>query len=173
MYRPSGTPRMADPAQARQTIRAARPWFSEQEIAAILPSVEAVLESGQLILGEHTEAFENAFKQFVGSEYAVAVNSCSSAIQIALRFFGVEGREVILPTNNFPGVVSAVLYEGGVPVLADMDPATFCMDPEDALARITPRTAGIIVVHIAGRVDPAIDRLKAVCDERGLFLIED
>ena len=164
---------MAPPNQMRQTIRAARPWFSEQEIAAILPSVEAVLESGQLILGEHTEAFENAFKQFVGSEYAVAVNSCSSAIQIALRFFGVEGREVILPTNNFPGVVSAVLYEGGVPVLADMDPATFCFDTEDALRCITPRTAGVIVVHLGGLVYPDIDYLREICERKGLFLIED
>src|SRR5437879_13026456 len=135
MYRPSGTPRMADPAQARQTIRAARPWFSEQEIAAILPSVEAVLESGQLILGEHTEAFENAFKQFVGSDYAVAVNSCSSAIQIALRLFGAAGREVIIATNNFPGVVSAVLYDSGVPVLARLEPAMLCLDPADAVTR--------------------------------------
>src|SRR5256885_17042597 len=91
---------MAPPNQMRQTIRAARPWFSEQEIAAILPSVEAVLESGQLILGEHTEAVEDAFKQFVGSDYAATVNSCSSAIQIALRFFLAAGRERILPTNK-------------------------------------------------------------------------
>jgi len=164
---------MADPVQARRTIRAARPWFSPQDIAEILPDVEAVLESGQLILGERTDRFETAFKQFVGSEHAVAVNSCSSAIQIALRFFGVEGREVILPTNNFPGVVSAVLYEGGVPVLAEMDPTTFCLDTDDALRRITTRTAGVIVVHLAGLVYPDIDYLRGICEERGLFLIED
>lgn len=164
---------MAHPSEVRQTIRAARPSFSEQEIAAILPAVESILESGQLILGEHTERFENAFKQFVGADRAVAVNSCSSALQIALRFFGVEGREVILPTNNFPGVISAVLYEGGVPVLAEMEPSTFCLDTEDALRRITPRTAGVIVVHLAGLVYPDIDHLREVCEQRGLFLIED
>jgi len=164
---------MADPSQARETIKAARPWFSEREIAEILPAVAAILESGQLILGQHTEAFEDAFKRYVGSEYAVAVSSCSAAIQIALRFFGVQGREVILPTNNFPGVVSAVLYEGGVPVLADMDASTFCVDTEDALRHITPRTAGMIIVHLAGLVYPDIDHLREVCQQEGLFLIED
>jgi perosamine synthetase len=137
--------------QLGEKISAARPWFSEQDIAEILSAVETVLTSGRLILGAHTDAFENAFKKYVGVEHAVAVSSCSAAIQIALRFFEVSGREVILPTNNFPGVLSAVLYEGGVPVLADMDPSTFCMDTDDALKRITPRTAGIIVVHLAGR----------------------
>jgi dTDP-4-amino-4,6-dideoxygalactose transaminase len=71
------------------------------------------------------------------------------------------------------GVVSALLYEGGVPVLADMDPESFCLDTEDALARITPRTAGVVAVHIAGRVDPGMDRLRRACRDRGLFLIED
>src|SRR5437879_12790183 len=86
MYRPSGTPRMADPAQARQTIRAARPWFSEQEIAAILTSVEAVLESGQLIIGEYTEALENGFNQYVGSVYDVAIVSILYTLQLNLTF---------------------------------------------------------------------------------------
>jgi dTDP-4-amino-4,6-dideoxygalactose transaminase len=85
----------------------------------------------------------------------------------------VEGREVLLPTNNFPGVVSAVLYEGGIPILADMEPSTFCLDTEDALKRITPRTAGVIVLHLAGLVYPDIDRLREACEQRGLFLIED
>lgn len=109
----------------------------------------------------------------MGAEHAVAVSTCTAALQIAFRFHRIQGREVILPTNNFVGVVGAILDEGGIPVLADMDPETFCMDCEDALSRITPRTAGIVVVHIAGRIDSGIDRLKTVCDERGLFLIED
>lgn len=164
---------MAERTLIREAINAARPRFSQQDIEQILPAIESVLESGWLILGEHTEKFEAAFKRYIGTDHAVAVNSCSSAIQITFRFFGIQGREVILPTNNFPGVVSAVLYEGGVPVLADMDPATFCMDTEDAIRRITPRTAGIIVVHLAGLVHPDIDHLREVCRQKGLFLIED
>ena len=79
---------MADTNHVIEKIAAARPTFSEQEIADILPAVQEVLESGWLILGEHTDAFENAFKKYVGVEHAVAVNTCSSAIQITLRFFG-------------------------------------------------------------------------------------
>ena len=154
-------------------IAAAMPRFPREDLDEILPAIEAILKSGRLILGPQTQQFEEAFRNYVGADHAVAVGTCTAALQIALRFQRLEGREVILPTNNFVGVVGAVIAEGGTPVLADMDPATFCMDLDDALARITPRTAGIIVVHIAGRIDPGIDRLRAVCDERGLFLIED
>jgi dTDP-4-amino-4,6-dideoxygalactose transaminase len=69
--------------------------------------------------------------------------------------------------------VSSILYEGGVPVLAEMEPTTFCVDIRDAIDRITPRTAGMIVVHLAGLVVPEIDRLREECERRGLFLIED
>jgi perosamine synthetase len=160
-------------SEKRQMIAAAKPRFPQEDLEEILPAIEAILKSGRLILGQHTQRLEEAFRSYVGAEHAVAVSTCTAALQIAFRYHQVQGREVILPTNNFIGVVSAVLHEGGIPVLADMDPGTFCMDLEDALARITPRTAGIVVVHIAGRVDPGIDRLREACDERGLFLIED
>jgi perosamine synthetase len=164
---------MAEQNQRVGRLQAARPQFERTDIDAILPAIRSVLESGHLILGEHTDRFERAFASYIGVTHAVAVSSCSAAIQIALRFFGVDQREIILPTNNFPGVVSAVLYEGGLPVLADMDSGTFCMATEDALKRITPRTAGIVVVHLGGLVYPDIDRVREVCRDRGLFLIED
>ena len=106
----------------RKKIAAARPWFPEEDLVEILPAVEKVLRSGWLILGEYTHEFEERFRQYIGAEHAVAVSSCMAALQIVLRFFRVRGSEVILPVNNFPGVVSAVLYEGGIPVLTDMDP---------------------------------------------------
>ncbi len=162
-----------DTDTVRQKIAAARPWFPEEDFEEILEGVERILRSGQLILGENTHEFEQQFKQYVGAEHAVAVSSCSAALQIALRFFQIHGHEVILPTNNFVGVVTSVIYEGGTPVLADMNPETFCVDTEDVLARITSQTAGVIVVHIAGLVYPEIDRLRDICEKRGLFLIED
>ena len=159
--------------ESRRKVAAARPRVSDEDMDEILPSIEEVLRSGWLILGEHTRAFERAFAQSVGTEHAVAVSSCSAALQIVLRFFGVEGREVLMPANNFPGVLSAALYEGGTPVLAEMNPSTFCVDTEDLLTRITPRTVGVIVVHIAGFVSPDIDLLRDVCRQKGLFLLED
>lgn len=164
---------MTHTATIRQKIAAARPCFAETDLTEILPAVEQVLRSGWLILGEYTHEFETRFKEYVGAQHAVAVSSCTAGLQIVLRFYGVEGREVILPTNNFPGVVSAVLYEGGTPVLADMNATTFCVDTDDLLARITSRTAGVIVVHIAGLIYPDIDKLREICEARGLFLVED
>ncbi|CAA0098079.1 GDP-perosamine synthase [Halioglobus japonicus] len=156
-----------------ERVAAAKPLFSPGDIERLKETFGEVLESGRLILGEQTQGFEEEFKTFVGAEHAVAVSSCTAAIQIALRYHNIQGREVILPTNNFVGVVSAVIAEGGQPVLAEMDPNTFCGDTDDIIARITDRTAGIIVVHIAGLISPDIKRLRQVCDERGLFLLED
>src|SRR4051794_39909174 len=131
---------MAQTASAAvRKIAAAMPRFPAEDTHEILPAIEAILRSGRLILGPHTDHLEQSFKRYVGTDHAIAVSTCTAALQIALRFHRVQGREVILPTNNFIGVVSAVLYEGGIPVLADMDAETFCMDADDALARITPR----------------------------------
>ena len=158
---------------SHRKIAAARPALSADDIAQLLPAFEQILRSGRLILGDHTRAFEERMQACVRVPHAVAVSSCSAALQIALRYHGVDGREVVLPVNNFPGVVSIVLEEGGIPVFAEMDPATLCADPDDLLSRITARTAGFVILHVAGLVYPDIDRLRDVCERRGLFLIED
>jgi dTDP-4-amino-4,6-dideoxygalactose transaminase len=158
---------------ARQTIAAAKPALSDADVAAALVAFERILRSGRLILGDYTRQFEAQFRAYIGAPEAVAVSSCSDALRIALRFHDVRGREVLLPVNNFPGVVSIVLDEGGIPVFADMNPATFCADTEDLLRRISSRTAGIVIVHIAGLVYPDIGRLRDMCEAQGLFLIED
>lgn len=154
-------------------VAAARPLFPDQDLAAIQADIGQILRSGRLILGDFTSRFEEEFRSYTRTQHAVAVSTCTAALQIALRFHRSARREVIVPTNNFAGVVSAILSEGGIPVLADMDPQTFCVDTADLLSRITPRTAGVIVVHIAGLIYPDIDELRGVCEARGLFLIED
>ena len=78
-----------------------------------------------------------------------------------------------MPVNNFPGVVTAALSESATPVMAKIDANSFCVDVDDAIKRVTPKTAGIVAVHIAGLICPGLDRLRAFCEERGLFLIED
>jgi perosamine synthetase len=160
-------------AAAAKKVAAAKPRFPPEDIAAIQAAIGEVLASGRLILGPRTEQFEEAFRAYAGAEHAVAVSTGTAALQIAFRHHRIAGREVILPTNNFIGVVGAVIAEGGIPALVDMDPGSFCMDADAALSAIGPRTAGIVAVHIAGRIDPAIDRLRAECERRGIFLIED
>lgn len=94
-------------------------------------------------------------------------------LRIALRYFGVKEKEVIVPTNTFIATSNAVIYSGGYPVLAEIQPDTLCLDPADLLKRITARTVGVIVVHIAGLPCPEIDEIQDICGERGLFLLED
>jgi dTDP-4-amino-4,6-dideoxygalactose transaminase len=160
-------------AERKRAIAGARPYFHEEDIPDILDRVEEILRGGRLIFGDNTREFEESFRNDVGAAHAVCVNSCTTALEIALRFYDVREREVIVPTNTFASVVKAVMYAGGVPVLADMDAHTFCLDVEDAFSRVNPRTAGIIAVHIAGLIDPQFDRLRRICRDRQLFLIED
>jgi dTDP-4-amino-4,6-dideoxygalactose transaminase len=157
----------------RRRVSAARPYFHDEDVPELLGRLEKIIRGGRLIFGENTREFEDSFRAYVGTKEAVSVNSCTTALEIVMRFYGVRGREVIVPTNTFASCVKAVMYAGGTPVLAGMDPETFCLDMEDALARVGPQTAGIIVVHVAGLIHPEIDRLRAACRERGLFLIED
>jgi perosamine synthetase len=157
----------------RRKVSGARPLFHEEDVPELLSRIENIIRGGRLIFGENTREFEESFRAYVGTEHAVSVNSCTTALEITMRFYGVKGREVIVPTNTFASCVKAIMYAGGTPVLADMDAETFCLDTEDAISRINENTAGLIVVHIAGLVHPEMERLREVCRERGLFLIED
>jgi dTDP-4-amino-4,6-dideoxygalactose transaminase len=157
----------------RRRVSGARPLFHEDDVPELLGRIEEIIRGGRLIFGENTREFEESFREYVGTRHAVTVNSCTTALEIAMRFYGAKGREVIVPTNTFASCVKAVMYAGGTPVLAAMNPETFCLDTGDVLRRINERTAGVLVVHIAGLVYPEMDRLREVCRERGLFLLED
>ena len=157
----------------RKKIGGARPYFHDEDVPELLLRLENIIRGGRLIFGENTREFEDSFREHAGTKHAVTVNSCTTALEIVMRFFKVKGREVIVPTNTFASCVKAIMYAGGIPVLADMDSETFCLDTEDVIGRINSNTAGIIVVHIAGLIYPEIDRLREVCRERGVFLIED
>ncbi len=163
------TPRLS----RRQKISGARPYFHEADVPELLSRLEEIIRGGRLIFGRNTREFEESFRNYVGAQHAVSVSSCTAALEIAMRFFDVQGREVIVPTNTFAACISAIKYAGGKPVLADMDPNTFCLDTDDVLTKINDDTAGIIVVHIAGLIYPEIDRLREICAERRIFLIED
>ena len=160
-------------AGKRRDVLAARPMISEDALQALLPEIEQILRSGQYILGPQTQRFEKMFRQYIGASHAVAVSTCSAALQITLRYYGIEGKEVIVPTSGFPGGLSPILFEKGVPVLSEMDEQSFCMDVDDAISRVTKKTAGFIVTHVAGRIQPDLDKLRLFCEKSGLFLIED
>lgn len=150
-----------------------KPYFPEEDVQTILKHAENILRSGRLIGGPFVKQFEEEFAGACGTRYAAAVNSATSALQIALQYFHVSGKEVITPVNTFLATSNAVLYAGGTPVLADIHPETLCLDPRELERRITRRTVGVIVVHLAGLVTPHIKEIRDICRRRHLFLIED
>ncbi|HEX5853097.1 MAG TPA: DegT/DnrJ/EryC1/StrS family aminotransferase [Solirubrobacteraceae bacterium] len=142
----------------------------EQDVRAVMEC----LESGWLTMGPRTQSFERALSQYVGSPHAVTVSSGTAALHLACLAAGIgAGEEVIVPAFTFVASAAAVRYAGAEPVLCDVrGPLDFNIDPADAERRITPRTRAIVAVHFCGY--PAdLDALRALCDERGLVLIED
>jgi len=105
--------------------------------------------------------------------HAVAVNSGTSSLEIILRALGVEGKDVLVPTNTFFATAAAVVHAGARPILVDMDPESFAVRPEDVEAALTPKTAGIVVVHIGGIVSRRISELQELARKKGLWLVED
>lgn len=154
-------------------VLSSKPYFDEASIESILKDIKKTLRTGILHEGPNVKKFEKMFANYVGTEEAVAVSCCTSSLEIPLRYFNVKGGEVIVPTNTFIASANAVIFAGGKPVLADIKRETLCIDPDDVQSRITSKTRGIIVVHIAGLVCPEIQQLVEICQDHDLFLIED
>ena len=128
-------------------ISQSRPTIDAEESRA----VNAVLASGYLAMGPMVSGFERDFKEYTGTSYALAVNSGTSALHLALLAIGVKAeREVIVPSYSCAALFNAVRYTGAYPVVADIDPKTFCLSNEDASRKITSKTAAIIAVHTFG-----------------------
>jgi len=131
----------------RRLIKSAEPYIGSEEIQEAVK----VLESGNFVSGRKVEEFENASADYIGVDYAVAVNSGTSALHLALLSLGIgKGDEVIVPALTFFATVEAVLYVGAIPVFADIDLETFCMSPEDVAEKLTEKTRAVIPVHLFG-----------------------
>lgn len=136
-------------------------------------AVAGVLDSGHYVLGDAVEAFEHSFAALCGVRHAVAVNSGTSALHLALLAAGVgPGDEVITVPMTFVATVAAVLYAGATPRFVDIDPETGTLDPHGLEAALTPRTKAIIPVHLHGRVAD-MDSISAIARSRGIMVIED
>ena len=163
----------ATPAAPSRKVPAARIQFLPEDRAWIAERIQEVLATGQLTLGKYGTEFEQKFAQFCGVRHAVAVNSGTSSLEIILRALGVEGKDVLVPTNTFFATAAAVVHAGARPVLVDMDPESFAVRPEDVEAALTPKTVGIVVVHIGGIVSRRIGALQELARKKGLWLVED
>lgn len=149
-------------------------FMDEQEIDAVL----RVLRSKSLFrfygpdLQHEARQFEEEFARFMGARYALAVNSGTNALAVALSALGVgPGQEVIIPAYLWVSVVAAVVNQGAIPVLADIDDS-FGLDLRDVERKITSRTSGIVMVHMSGAPGD-IRAVAKLARAKGLFLLED
>jgi|HigsolmetaAR202D_1030399.scaffolds.fasta_scaffold00165_14 Predicted pyridoxal phosphate-dependent enzyme apparently involved in regulation of cell wall biogenesis len=136
-------------------------------------AIEQALEQAHFVLGPEVEAFERQFAQYTHTKHAIAVNSGTSALHLALLAIGVEaGDEVITTPFTFVATASAIDYTGAKPVFVDIEPLTYTIDPNLIEAAITPRTKAIIPVHIFGQ--PAnMDEIMQIARRHNLRVIED
>ena len=137
------------------------------------PAILGILERGEYVQGPTVAAFEKAFAQAHGAKHAIACNSGTSALHLALWGMGIgEGDEVITPANTFIATVEGILLTGARPVLVDVLDQTLNMDPAAAEAAITDNTKAILPVHLFG-LPAEMDELQKLSQARGLELVED
>lgn len=150
-------------------IPPAKPIIDELDIEAAV----RVLRSGMVVQGPEVKAFEDEFTQVAGSEHAVAVNSGTSALQLALMALGIgPGDEVIVPSFTFAASGNAIRLVGAEPVFVDIEPGSFCVDPAAVRGAIGPKTAGIMPVHLYGH--PAdMTAIMELAQAHSLAVVED
>jgi dTDP-4-amino-4,6-dideoxygalactose transaminase len=136
-------------------------------------AVLGVLASGQYVLGDEVAYFEQEFADYCNVKHAIAVNTGTSALHLALLAAGVgPGDEVITVPFTFVATVSAICYTGARPVFVDVEPVTLTMDPAEVEAKITPRTKAIVPVHLYGQMAD-MDAIKAIAERHSIPVIED
>jgi len=154
-------------------IPAAKIRFLPEDRAWIAERIQEVLATGQLTLGKYGAEFEQKFAKFCGVKHAIAVNSGTSSIEIILRTLNIQGKDVLVPTNTFFATAAAVVHAGGNPVFVEMDPESFSIRARDVENNLTPKTAGIIMVHIGGIVSAQTPSLVDLAARKGIWLVED
>jgi perosamine synthetase len=145
--------------------------YGEEE----LQELREALEQGTLFYaqGKKVRQLEEDFARMVGARFAVATSSGTASIHAAMTAVGISpGDEVILTPITDMGSLVPVLFQGGVPVFADLDPHTYNLQPESVEARITPATRAVLAVHLAGNACD-MKALKSICAKHNLLLIED
>jgi perosamine synthetase len=161
------------------------PFFRPSITEADIEEVVSCLRSGWLTSGPRVKQFEADFAESVGAQHAVAVNSCTAALHLAVEALGLKpGEAVLVPTMTFAATAEIVRYQGAVPLLVDCDPLTFNMDLDDAQCKLDqllsgdlplPRglkPVGIIPVHVGGLM-MNVDAVHAFAERNGLWIVED
>lgn len=156
----------------KRTISVAQPHFPEENQKELLDDIKGIL-NGKLTKGPFVDEFESKFADFTGTKYSVAVHSATNALEVILRYFDVEGKEVIVPTETFIATANAVQLAGGNPVFADINKDSLTLDLETVRPKVTEATTGIIFVPLFGYLPEEIYKLRQFARKNDLFLLED
>jgi dTDP-4-amino-4,6-dideoxygalactose transaminase len=145
------------------------PCLGDEEYEEVVDT----LRSGWITMGPKTRRFEEAFAPYVEASHAVAVSSCTAGLHLALVAGQIgPGDEVITSPLTFCSTANVIVHQGAVPVLADVQPDTYNVDPQEIEKRITPRTKALIPVHLGGQPCD-MDPIQALAEKHGLLVIED
>ncbi|MFH0822422.1 MAG: UDP-4-amino-4,6-dideoxy-N-acetyl-beta-L-altrosamine transaminase [Pseudomonadota bacterium] len=152
-----------------KTIPYGKQWIDEDDIRAVVD----VLRADRITTGPRVKEFEREFSRAAGSRFAVAVSSGTAALHCAMYALGIgPGDEVIVPAMTFAATANCVVFQGGTPVFADIDPLTLLIDPDDVEAKFTPRTKAVIAVDYAGQ-PCRYDELRGLTSSWGIPLVAD
>lgn len=150
----------------------AKPYFSNESKNGILKDISGILDSGMLTQGAYVAKFESKFKEEIGTNYAVATSSCTSALEIAIRSLGLENTNILVTTNTWMSCANVILLTDNKPVFVDINADTLNMDTDDLISKLDG-VGAILWVHMAGLISPDFFKVKKICDEKGIRIIED
>ena len=149
--------------------------LTENEIEDIQSKLGEILRSGVLILGKYTKEFESEFAKYTGTKYAVALNTCTSAIEVMLTIKGAKGKKVAVATNSNFATVASIIKAGGIPVFMDMTKEYFVPDLNILKSTYEKHKdiGGVLWVHIGGIINPDFPEVVDFCRSKNIFLLED
>src|SRR5580658_838177 len=151
------------------------PWpqFKDTDVERLLKVVQSRHWGGFPVPSQHCGEFAARFAELHGAKHGLCLANGTVALYVAAQALGLKfGDEVIMPAYTWDGTAIAVIQAGGLPVFADIDPDTYCLDPQSVRAAITPRTRAIMPVHLAMRFAD-MDALLSIASEHNLVIIED
>ena len=152
----------------------AEPFFYEDDIKIILEEIRKILQGKNMLSkGPSVKVFESLFTKYIGTNYGVAVNSGTSALELVIKSIGLkEGDEVIVPVQTFVSTASSVVNNKGVPIFCGID-ENYLIDIDELKTKITKKTKAVIIVHFCGLIHPEIFKLRDFLKLKKIFLIED
>ena len=155
----------------KKNIKLFDPWTDKSEEKAVIKVLKSHFWASGSGQGD-VKKFEDRFRKFTGCKEAVAVNSGTAALNLALSSYDLKNKEVILPSFSFVSTAHTVILNGAKPVFADIESETLCIDPKQIEKLITKKTKAIVPVHFGGQ-SADIKEIKKICKKYNLYLIED